>query len=156
MNYLIRASLNDLFGLHERNGTEDMFSEKKSKAKTFTELFKNFDGHGSINLYPSEIKGSCHHTAIFFSLTKLPRNSNLKRNQLIPLSKILQIMIQQVLGSCLGKNKEIILVVDTIDTKVFEPWISNLRRIDEMCDSFEIIYVRPNGSFCSIKQILGI
>lgn len=157
MNWLVRNSINDLFGVPNEN-LEMINSDyqEKSKSKTFSELFKNYDGHGAINLFPSENKGFCHRTAIFFSFSKMPKNSSLKRNQLIPLAKILPIIIQQVLGSCLGKNKEVILVTDTIDTKVFEPWLSNLKRINEMCDSFEIIYVRPNGSNCSIKEVLGI
>lgn len=160
MNYLVKASINDLFGLNEKNQNEGMFSDSieliKSKSKTFNELFNNYDGHGSINLYPSDTKGSCHYTAIFYSFSKLPKNSSLKRNQLIPLSKILPIMIQQVLGSCMGINKDITLVVDSIDTKVFEPWINNLKKINDMSDSFEIIYVRPNGTHISIKDVLGI
>lgn len=156
MNWLVRNSINDLFGTQNENS--EMINsdyQVKSKSKTFTELFKNYDGYGAINLYPSEKTGHCHHTAIFFSLSKLPKNSSLKRNQLIPLAKILPIVIQKVLGDCLGENKDVILVTDSIDTKVFEPWISNLKRINEMCDSFEIIYVRPDGSSCSIKETLG-
>lgn len=157
MNWLVRNSIKDLFGVPNENSEMiDSDYQEKSKSKTFSELFKNYDGHGAINLYPSETKGHCHRTAIFFSFSKLPKNSSLKRNQLIPLTKLLPIIIQQVLGSCLGKNKEIILVTDTIDTKVFEPWLSNLKRINEMCDSFVIIYVRPDGSNCSIKEVLGI
>jgi hypothetical protein len=157
MNWLVRNSIKDLFGVPNEN-SEMIVSDyqEKSKSKTFSELFKNYDGHGAINLFPSDNKGFCHRTAIFFSFSKLPKNSSLKRNQLIPLAKMLPIIIQQVLGKCLGKNKEIILITDTIDTKVFEPWLSNLKRINETCDSFEIIYVRPDGSNCSIKEVLGI
>ncbi len=82
MNWLVRNSINDLFGT--KNDNSEMINseyQEKSKSKTFTELFKNYDGHGAINLYPSEKTGHCHYTAIFFSFSKLPKNSSLKRNQ---------------------------------------------------------------------------
>jgi hypothetical protein len=60
-------------------------------------------------------------------------------------------MVQQVLGGCFDINKEVILITDTIDTKVIEEWKPNFRAMKKVCNNIGFYFVDKDGSHRDIS-----
>ncbi len=122
------------------------------EARTISELFDNILGGTTFNLIPSDEKANCCELAIFISISKSPKQLKLRQDQFIPLDKLLPKVVQQVQGSCAGKNKEVYILCDEISTISFEPWLDNLRAIRKQSKDFGIYYF--GGS--SLKDITDV
>ena len=120
------------------------------------EIFDSSDSGGSINFFPSPIKGSCHETGMFVSFSKSPKGIKLHKNSIVSLDKVLKKMVQQVLGTCYGINQEITLITDQINTNVSREWEANLRTIQSSCKSLNIYYLLPDGKHKNVNDLFGL
>ncbi len=134
----------------------DDFNNPRIKNITFDEIFEKFGSGDKMNFFPSENKGSCCEIAMFVSFNKPIFELKFKTNQMISLDDVLKKLVQQVLGTCYPINKKIILITDKIDTYVFEPWLDNLKTIKRLGMEIEIVYIKSNGDYKIINDLLGL
>lgn len=120
------------------------------------EIFDTVNDTGTINFFPSPIKGGCYETAVFVSLSKSPDNKELKDDSLVSLDVVLKKMVQQVLGTCDGINQEIILITDEINTVLSKEWEGNLKAIKRRCKSLDIYYIFPDGEYKNVNDFFGV
>jgi hypothetical protein len=109
-----------------------------------------------INFFPSNSKGSCCGGAIFLSLKNQPRRINLSRNEMKSLKVTMETMVQHLLGGCINKTNEVILITDSLETETINPWMYNLKTIQNTNCSIDILYVRKNGEFELANKVLGL
>ncbi len=117
------------------------------------ELISNLNLSEEINLFPSNHKETCCLEAIFISIKHQPRLKTLSRNEMISLKTVIEKMVQHIFGECKEFTNQIILITDTIDTDILKPWISSIKK--STC-WIEIIYVRENGEFETINNVIGL
>jgi hypothetical protein len=120
---------------------------------SISEIFSNLNLSDGINLYPSNSKNACCLDAIFISIKHQPRFITLSRNEMIPLKIVLEKMSQHLFGECRGYTNQIILITDTIDTDIINPWIASFKNSNCW---IEVIYVRENGAFEVANQVIGL
>jgi hypothetical protein len=107
---------------------------------SISDIFSNLNLNDGINLYPSNSKKACCLDAI-------------SRNEMIPLKIVLEKMSQHLFGECRGYTNQIILITDTIDTDIINPWIASFKNSNCW---IEVIYVRENGAFEVANQVIGL
>jgi hypothetical protein len=130
--------------------SKDLLSIDLDKALEYSGIANN------INFFPSSTKGGCHKTAMFVSFSKSPKGFKLKRNNCLPLDVVLKKMVKQVLGSCYGKNQEIILLTDEMSISKSEEWHANLRTMQKVCKSIGVYYVFPDGKHENVDRFFGL
>jgi hypothetical protein len=120
---------------------------------SISDIFSNLNLSDGINLYPSNSKMACCLDAIFISIKHQPRLITLSRNEMIPLKIVLEKMSQHLFGECRGYTNQIILITDTIDTDIINPWIASFKNSNCW---IEVIYVRENGAFEVANEVIGL
>ena len=128
----------------------------KQKTISFSDVLNDMGLAQKINFFPSEIKGRCHSIAMFVSFKSPPLKFKMPKSNLIPIDTVIKKMIQQVLGSCFEKNRDIILITDEINTEKIEEWKPNLRAIQKISNSFEIIFLHGDGEYENINRFFGL
>ena len=132
-----------------------MPSELDRKRRVEKFKFSSFTTKGNINekmnFFPSIIKGRCHNLAVFVSMREETLSFKSDPNNFVSLDVVLKKMVHQVLGSCFNVNKEVVLITDTIDTKVIEEWKPNLRAMTKVCDKIRFYYVDREGTLKDVS-----
>jgi hypothetical protein len=123
---------------------------------SLSNILPNLCNKNGINFFPSDYKGSCCDGAIFLSLKNQPRKINLPRNEMKSLKVTIENMVQHLLGECMNRTNEVILITDSIETETINPWLDNLKSIQRMNCSIDILYVRKNGEFEITNKVLGL
>ena len=130
---------------------ERMFERNNDRrgSGTFEEvLFSSGHSISNINLFPSDNVGKCAHEAVFISFSSELSRRNftaLRRDQFISLDRIMQKMVQQVLGNCAGINKHVLLITDHLDTEVLNPWMPVINQMINNGIKFELVYLNASG-----------
>ena len=111
-------------------------------------VFSGSLNSGFINLFPCDKNSSCASEAVFVSFSSDLSRKNftaLRRDQFIPLDRIMQKMVQQVLGNCAGINKHVLLITDHLDSEVLSPWMPVINQMMQNGIEFEMVYLNSNG-----------
>lgn len=130
---------------------ERMFERNNDRrgSGTFEEvLFSSGHSISNINLYPCDNVGKCAHEAVFISISSELSRRNftaLRRDQFISLDRVMQKMVQQVLGNCAGINKHVLLITDHLDTEVLNPWMPVINQMINDGIKFELVYLNASG-----------
>ncbi len=139
---------------------ERMFERNNDRrgSGTFEEvLFSSGHSISSINLYPCDNVGNCAHEAVFISFSSELSRRNftaLRRDQFISLDRIIQKMVQQVLGNCAGINKHVLLITDHLDTEVLNPWMPVINQMINNGIKFELVYLNASGQMSLVDLIM--
>ena len=119
--------------------------------------FLNFSDHSNtINFFPSDKKGPCQKEAWFVSIYSVKLKKDIKRKDCLEFSKVIEKLIQQVLGSCYKINEDIIVITDNLNTKSIEPWKENLKVISQISTSFNIYFISEKGDIKNINKLFGV
>jgi hypothetical protein len=111
-------------------------------------VFSGSLNSGFINLFPCDKNSSCASEAVFVSFSSDLSRKNftaLRRDQFISLDRIMQKMVQQVLGNCAGINKHVLLITDHLDSEVLSPWMPVINQMMQNGIEFEMVYLNSNG-----------
>ena len=111
-----------------------------------------------INFYPGKPGGECAKTAVFMSLTKTPPRAKwLKTKDKVNLQKMMLKVIQHMQGGCIDKTQRMLLLTDTMNTELINPWRDNLRNIQSR-DNKEVVilYVDPKGELHDMGLACGL
>lgn len=129
---------------------QNKLNKRKTKFK-FSSFVKESHFLGEMNFFPSTKKGRCHRLAVFVSMREETLSFKSDPNNFVPFDVVLKKMVQQVLGGCFDINKEVILITDTIDTKVIEEWKPNFRAMKKVCNNIGFYFVDKDGSHRDIS-----
>ena len=131
---------------------ERMFERNNDRrgSGTFQEMVLSSTYFGStINLFPCDDETEiCANQALFISFNSELSKRNftaLRRDQFIPLDRVMQKLVQQVLGNCAGINKHVLLITDHLDSEVLSPWMPVINRMIQNGIEFEMVYLNSNG-----------
>jgi hypothetical protein len=111
-------------------------------------LFSSGNSSTHLNLYPCDNVGKCAYEAVFISISSELSRRNftaLRRDQFISLDRVVQKLVQQVLGSCAGINKHVLLITDHLDSEVLGPWMPLVNQMLQSGIKFEIVYLNSKG-----------
>tara|TARA_B110000902_G_C13791934_1_gene392444 strand:+ start:14 stop:487 length:474 start_codon:yes stop_codon:yes gene_type:complete len=134
----------------------DMPSKRKQKFK-FSSISKSgIFGGQKINFYPSNTKGKCQSIAVFISIKQSTLDFNSDPSNHKDFESVIKKMVQQVLGSCFDKNKEVIFITDEINTNVIEQWKPNFKAMRQICDSIQIVFIDGSGQNYNANHFFGI
>jgi hypothetical protein len=132
--------------------SERMFERENNRrgTGTFEEVVLSVTSSGSIiNLFPCDVETEiCANQALFISFSSEHARRNftaLRRDQFIPLERVMQKLVQQVLGKCSGLNKHIVLLTDHLDSEILNPWMPVIGQMMNNGVKFEILYFNTNG-----------
>lgn len=130
---------------------ERMFERNNDRrgSGTFEEVLFSSGHLGShINLYPCDNVGKCAFDAVFISFSSELSRRNftaLRRDQFITLDRVMQKLVQQVLGDCAGINKHVLLITDHLDSEVLNPWMPVINQMVNNGIKFELVYLNASG-----------
>jgi hypothetical protein len=94
-----------------------------------------------INIIPGKKGVTCHKEAVFISLSKSPSFTKFNADQIIPLSKMLPLLFQQVLIDCLNINQEITLMTDTLEMNEFNKWEAHFNLLRSLDIKINIFFI---------------
>lgn len=147
VDFIFSKGKNELRFIDEIENIPSELDRKRRGAKF---KFSSFATKGNVNekmnFFPSSNKGRCHYLAVFVSMREETLSFKSDPNNFVSLDVVLKKMVQQVLGSCFNVNKEVVLITDTIDTKVIEEWKPNFRAMKKVCDNIRFYYVDTEGN----------
>jgi hypothetical protein len=116
---------------------------------TFEDVIFSFGNSSThLNLYPCDNVGMCANEAVFISISSELSRRNfkaLRRDQFISLDRVVQKLVQQVLGSCAGINKHVLLITDHLDSEVLGPWMPVVNQMLQSGVKIEIVYLNSKG-----------
>lgn len=121
-----------------KNKDDRQFHEGKLVDLLGDRLYSEENSNDGVNFHPGKPTNHCSRKAYFVSLTE--DMGSFGKDQSISLEKILDIMFKQVFVNCLNKNKEIVLIVDKIDMKIFEKFSDHFDLLNKQVDSIQIYY----------------
>lgn len=75
---------------------------------------------------------------------------------MIPSDDVLKKLVKQVVGTCYPINQKILLLIDKVDTEVFEPWVGKIKATKRMGTELEIVYMRSHGSTANVNTLFGL
>ena len=84
------------------------------------------EGHGMINLYPSEGKTGCCDTAFFVSLTG-PYAYRMKGH--LKFDQALGHFVQHMQGGCRGITRSAIIITDSLEPNALAKWYWNIKEV---------------------------
>jgi len=146
VDFIFSKGKNELRFIDEIENIPSELDRKRRGAKfKFSSFATKGNIDGKMNFFPSSIKGRCHYLAVFVSMREETLSFKSDPNNFVSLDVVLKKMVQQVLGSCFNVNKEVVLITDTIDTKVIEEWKPNFRAMKKVCDNIRFYYVDKEG-----------
>jgi len=131
-------------------------TRRKQKFK-FSSISKSrLFGGKKINFYPSNTKGKCQSVAVFVSIKQSTLEFDSDPGNHRDFETVIKKMVQQVLGSCFDKNKEVILITDEINTNVIDQWKPNFKAMELICNSIKIIFINSTGQTYNANHFFGI
>ena len=100
-----------------------------------------FDGMNNINLYPGYPDDKCYHLALFISLQEsVFQKRGRGRIKHLPCSKVMEKIVQHMLGHCNNITKEALFITDNWDIHAYEKWKGNLTNIKK--DAYFEVYLK--------------
>lgn len=89
------------------------------------QYFKENISDEDFNLYPSLENTACHNLAVFI------QKASDSKMFFDDLEVVLQSLVQHAQGYCLGKSKEIVVLINDYSVEEFSPWLSNIAEIQK-------------------------
>ena len=131
-------------------------SDRRTLKNNLSDFLKRSVHSSSINFFPSDKKSTCKKTAWFVSIYSEKLKKRIKGKDSYEFSKVVEKLIQQVLGSCYKINEDIIVITDNLNTKSVEPWKKNLKVISQISNSFNIYFISEKGDVENINKLFGV
>jgi hypothetical protein len=134
---------------------DGMKIRRKTKFK-FSSISKTRIFHEPINFFPSSSKGRCCSTAVFVCVKPSTLDYSSDPSNHVDFETVVKKMVQQILGGCFNRNKDIILITDNFDTEVIKEWKPNFKAMTQVCNSINICFFDSKGNIYDINHFFGI
>jgi len=137
---------------------DGIIKDYRIKPGSLSEFLSDVVFRERMNFYPGKPGGGCAKTAVFMSLTKTPPRAKwLKTKDKVNLQKMMLKVIQHMQGGCIDKTQRMLLLTDTMNTDLINPWRDNLRNIQSR-DNKEVVilYVDPKGELHDMGLACGL
>ena len=137
---------------------DGIVKDYRIKPGSLSEFLSDVVFRERMNFYPGKPGGECAKTAVFMSLTKTPPRAKwLKTKDKVNLQKMMLKVIQHMQGGCIDKTQRMLLLTDTMNTDLINPWRDNLRNIQSR-DNKEVVilYVDPKGELHDMGLACGL
>jgi hypothetical protein len=61
------------------------------------------------------------------------------------MGAVIEKVVQQVAGNCAGINRSVIIITDTLDTEVIEPWKGVFQNLIKNGVQFKLLILKSSG-----------
>ncbi len=138
----VSTCINFLTGCLDRDNLNTEYPVKKNDSIGLDNIVMEMSMFlPEFNFYPSKNKTGCSQVSIFTSL--MGKRWNLKNSERLTFDQMFKFIIRHFQGSCMGKTKYAVLVVDNWDDDIANFWKPNIEQLNK------------NGVIIEVRMMIG-